>query len=481
MPEVISWLDALTHKLIHQRAGNVPVHSEDVVSGTFGANTGGGTYTYTGQVIFNSPTVDNVIIRGGGATLRIDDRDGSGDYWVLYHNANILRFWKDADRVLIRDTAGGRVDAGNAAMGSHPIHANWANFGHAGLFADAEDYGFMQHSGGDVIMNAGTGAVAFIRRGGVANTNEIRLDGSGMYVSDDIAIPSDRAIYFKGAWDGTHVIHHSTADDGFRYSSWNYHRFYMGGGEQVRFQVNYGIILYSVWYRVSGDTGYYFENYNTGWWCNNSVDLLTTYDHGIMRVRRDTHQSGGGSWGTCGVRSEGTAASGDKGLAFHRDGHYASSIYLGGDAIVRHNGSDGAWNRNDGNWFNPSSRKIKRDIVEFEPGGLKKVMQLKPVRFKYDPNPEDLARFEAQAAEGRWGDEKMLQHTKNFRDKEYVGFIAEELAEVFPEAVGLDMDGNPSGYKDSILAALMVQAIQELTAKVETLETTVAMQGNKTK
>lgn len=114
---------------------------------------------------------------------------------------------------------------------------------------------------------------------------------------------------------------------------------------------------------------------------------------------------------------------------------------------ISHNGTNTAYNTS-------SDYRLKHDIQPMT-GGLSKIAQLKPVTYKWNADNSD-------------GE----------------GFIAHELAEVFPGAVtgekdALKEDGsiNPQGIDTSFLVATLVTAIQEqqvmiqeLTAKVAALE-----------
>ena len=91
-----------------------------------------------------------------------------------------------------------------------------------------------------------------------------------------------------------------------------------------------------------------------------------------------------------------------------------------------------------GNWSNSSDERLK-DIVGEYPSGLDEIEQLKPVIFYYKAgNPRDLPS-----------------------DEKYVGFIAQEVREVFPEAVTEGQDGYLDFNMHSVNVA-MVNAIKEL-------------------
>jgi hypothetical protein len=77
-----------------------------------------------------------------------------------------------------------------------------------------------------------------------------------------------------------------------------------------------------------------------------------------------------------------------------------------------------------------------KDNVSDMPPVLSRVMKLRPVLFEWEES----------------GDEDF-------------GLIAEEVADVFPEAVSSDEDGNPKGVKYSKLSAILIRAIQEITTR----------------
>jgi hypothetical protein len=99
-----------------------------------------------------------------------------------------------------------------------------------------------------------------------------------------------------------------------------------------------------------------------------------------------------------------------------------------------------------------SSRRAKDEIRDM---GVASdgVLKLRPVTFRYKPEHDDGAR--------------LAQY----------GLIAEEVAEIFPELVVLDKDGQPSGVRYHVLPAMLLNELQrqqreivELRAKVQELD-----------
>ncbi len=104
-----------------------------------------------------------------------------------------------------------------------------------------------------------------------------------------------------------------------------------------------------------------------------------------------------------------------------------------------------------GAWLAPSDRRIKKNIESFT-DGLNIVNQLNPVTFEYN---------------GKGGTQD--------NGKKFVGFIAQEVEEVAPYMVQTSEDPSEDikdlkVIDDTALNKILVNAIQELTARVEKLE-----------
>jgi hypothetical protein len=121
--------------------------------------------------------------------------------------------------------------------------------------------------------------------------------------------------------------------------------------------------------------------------------------------------------------------------------------------------SDAGKTLNGNVWAVISDGRYKKDVREFS-DGLEKLMKVRPVKFKYDGLP-----IEAPA------------------DHEEVGIIGQELQEIFPYMISKNPlnQANPTDKKDDVLmyngnalTYVMVNAIQELAAKVKELEEQLA-------
>jgi hypothetical protein len=100
-----------------------------------------------------------------------------------------------------------------------------------------------------------------------------------------------------------------------------------------------------------------------------------------------------------------------------------------------------------GTFTETSSRRFKENIVDLEPTA-EKVEKLRPVRYN---------KIDSEATE--------------------IGLIAEEVAELFPELVTYNEDGQPSGVQYQRLSVILLKTIQEqnvalaaLTERINKLE-----------
>jgi hypothetical protein len=93
-----------------------------------------------------------------------------------------------------------------------------------------------------------------------------------------------------------------------------------------------------------------------------------------------------------------------------------------------------------GTFTEQSSKRFKENIKTLEPT-LSKVEQLNPVTYN-----------------------------KIGVEQEEIGLIAEEIAELFPEVVTYNEDGQPQGVQYQRLSVILLKAVQELTERVNKLE-----------
>ena len=63
-----------------------------------------------------------------------------------------------------------------------------------------------------------------------------------------------------------------------------------------------------------------------------------------------------------------------------------------------------------------------------------------------------------------------VRYNKKGGDTEEIGFIAEDMATIYPEVVKFDAEGRPDGINYTRLSAILIKAVQELTNKVNELE-----------
>lgn len=148
-------------------------------------------------------------------------------------------------------------------------------------------------------------------------------------------------------------------------------------------------------------------------------------------------------------------ASGD-GTPFWIKGDSAGSCYQGDNAST---------------WSVTSDQKLKREIVD-SVTGLDAINAVQVRNFRYIEKAEPI--IEIDTDEDGKEHEQIIGYDGENRynldpEPQRVGVIAQELQEVFPEAVTENALGHLTVNTDSINWALL-KAVQELSAKVEVLE-----------
>lgn len=103
-----------------------------------------------------------------------------------------------------------------------------------------------------------------------------------------------------------------------------------------------------------------------------------------------------------------------------------------------------------------SDRRLKDNIIPINDNALSRVMQLKPVRFKYKNVPDTIFT----------GSDELIE-----------GFIADELQEIIPSAVNGEKDGltkegkiQPQTLNMSPVVSVLTKAIQEQQVVIEELK-----------
>ncbi|GAA0560545.1 tail fiber domain-containing protein [Chitinophaga japonensis] len=154
----------------------------------------------------------------------------------------------------------------------------------------------------------------------------------------------------------------------------------------------------------------------------------------------------------------------------------SGQVVIGNNALLSANGAlqvngDAFKNAGTSAWLIASDVRLKKDIQPFE-DGLEKLMQVRPIRFRYNG--------------------LLNQDT----DKEYVGIIGQDLQPLFPYMIMADPtmripgtvatgEGTSSKedgmltYDSSAFTYVLINAVQELTRRVQALEKQLEKQAEK--
>lgn len=423
-----------------------------------------------------------------------------------------------SDRALLR--------VGNTYVGSHPVHSasttpssNWASMGHWDR-QGTSDYAFMQNAEGRTLVNASAGQsiglyIGGSSKAGINSAGEFNV-GSALlrhYPSDTTYIElkhssSSRYQVLMRNDGNTYLDCGSGASSYVRCNGSG--RFQAGPSYASMWEAEvFGSIhMRDNWVRSHGQFGWYSQTYGGGVWMNDTA-WVKAYggkgfyaDNEIRALDAMIHRwNGSGSHAVFNQKDSGWA----KGYMARWDQWLW--IMTDGRCTWRLGGYDSFWVANSGGYCdmratlpvlggagmiyagsgqfgsNGSGRALKNEIEPLaravdQPGGAhtNPVWSLRPVKFWWDPekvqNADDVNRWLPDGQSG---------------------FIAEEVAEVAPDAVTRDLDGNPVSLNDWAFLAYLVAGVQhchdglkrrvakeaELTQKVAALEAALVKVGER--
>jgi len=129
-----------------------------------------------------------------------------------------------------------------------------------------------------------------------------------------------------------------------------------------------------------------------------------------------------------------------------------------GDCVVFYNGGTSTFNDIQiRNMYQYSDRNAKTNIVPVF-NATDKVKNLNPVTFNWKKNDPSIS-------------------SNSITEKQEIGFIAQEVEQVLPDAVTTDNEGNKLVNYSAIIP-ILTEAIKELTEKVENLERQISNSAN---
>jgi phage minor structural protein len=163
--------------------------------------------------------------------------------------------------------------------------------------------------------------------------------------------------------------------------------------------------------------------------------------------------SGGHLYGwTGGAWADLAAAAGSTAALYYAGGNTRLGC-AGGSSINLQRVDGGAWaSVNGGTYTNASTLAIKKNVSTLDDRGLELARQMRPVSYQLKDEHEATHR---------------LGHI-------HMGFIAEEMHAILPEATPLGEEGEVIGINYSAIIPVLVKAIQELEVKVTELTQTAS-------
>lgn len=527
-------LDALTHKLLHKQLGQVQVNAADIIGGTVGGavlvpagNVVAGTFR-AGNFVFpnnlivsgrfeawNGQGTTPFVVGGGGAVElgRYLDFHSSGNA-AEANDYDIRLQAPSADELLLE---GGvfTIDAA-AKMGKGTFYGDYAAFSHATKYA-AGQYALLQGAGGDTYLNAYNSPV----RLRINNTDHLdvrddwiydfhgnsgswdigagvraRIWGDGEFWCQSIGIGGDNGDN-AGIWCNNGMFLAKVAMMGEHTTHTN-HAYFCHANRRATTE-GYGFLHRYDGYCWVSSTGDITFNVASG---ANSVTMNS--DSTTQHYRFD--QIGGWDTGACRTKSSG-GGTGAK-YSYWSAGQNAAHIHkCWGSSIEVRTWDDVGWGYSVGDFNDVCTMraKIPESVERLELKLTKadrktKIKKIKPVKYKRPLEDacvnclatglkvrnlnlpvEERAPIIAAGllsgnvdvpcpdcnGTGRKVPDKSAQ--KNY-DTGYIGFIAEEIAEEFPEAIWFDMEEKPTAMKAAALIALLWEEVKDLEERLDSVE-----------
>jgi len=172
---------------------------------------------------------------------------------------------------------------------------------------------------------------------------------------------------------------------------------------------------------------------------------------GLKIGRTDTNYTHGYGWGetssTMFIDCAKTAT-----ITIHDSGHRLVEYmtFEGDGTNIIYSGRDIGWGTT--SWFFGADVTVDGTITENS-----------SIRYKENVRPlESVSDKIAKVAP--------VRYNKKGGSTEEIGFIAEDMATIYPEVVKFDAEGRPDGINYTRLSAILIKAVQELTNKVNELE-----------
>ena len=140
------------------------------------------------------------------------------------------------------------------------------------------------------------------------------------------------------------------------------------------------------------------------------------------------------------------------GATYNYGGWFSGAVNVDGDLWYR------------GVLLSTSDSRLKKDVQNIN-GALDKVLKLRGVTY-YWKNREEMAALKGVPADSMY---------YGYDNKKHIGVIAQEIEQEFPELVKTDIDGFKTVDYVGI-TPILIEAVKELKAEKDELETTVAKQ-----
>lgn len=461
----------------------------------------------------------------GGTTPWLEVRNTGGDAYIDFTRTPGTA---DYNMRIINNTPGylevfgGRLRVGWAEMGTHPVHTSYAWFGRTAQ-AGGSDYSFLTN-GSESIVNA-TGNCYLSRNGAWryqsgdvhisrgAGEAELTVNDTNTFRMNYGATLANKQLFFR-AWNDTwHRQYWDSGFDGLRIQEYQGIRVSNVDGEPL-WANGAGIYANLGWFRTRGDRGLYNEDQGRGLYFTGG-HVVPYPDGTTFRVTKHDHI---GNWDVTPLWVESRGGGSGARISFRAAGQNAApQIKSWGEAIEFRSWNDSYMIVTRSvveNYCQLAGKENLRQVADRVPKARRKqiLKDVKPKHFNrrhggcpacvgtghkgqnrrlYDERARAVGALLAGVDDGPCPDcngEGIAWERPEARKNEeagWVGFVAEELEPIVPEAVFYrqDEDGEirPSGLDHMALIALLWEEVNDLEARLESVEKVPAVALGKVK
>jgi Bacterial shufflon protein, N-terminal constant region len=419
--------------------------------------------TMTGQLTVNrGPAQLCVALVGDASYIGYYDNSGNTRRGYIQGNSNGMYISSDAGDLGLTSSTGRVVFPANINVGTPSAYGG----AYGGLNWSNGQYLIMSDGTNSFVTAPGAGATLYLRAGANDGNHSISISSTLVNVTGDL---NTQWIYCTGYL----VIGNS--------GGWNERVGWYNNGDNQ-------------WVRSLNDKGIYTPGQMQAgnMQCNGDMNISGTWTHVNYLDTRGpsgkitSNGSDGNGWGNKGFVAQ-VGAGSRAGYAIHPGGVAKQFTCATNDGGTFLHNEDGGWYGD--LWVNTinqaSSRRGKQDVASWPPKSAGAAVmdacnrlslidvvsyRIKPEMALLQSETMELHDCEAEQEFPCGGTHENPCNRVKDQQNPHIGIIIEDLATVLPEAVALDLEGNPGGMRTGTMIGYLLAVCKEQQQRIEQLE-----------